>query len=82
MTMTEIAHTIRANHVTPDKSAENGIVRILVKVCYGRNLYYPANPTAELFRKVQGGKTLTEPTLKALKDADYKIQYRYEEPAI
>jgi hypothetical protein len=35
-----------------------------------------------LFRKIQGGKTLTEASLKALKDADYSIQYRYEEPAI
>lgn len=82
MTMTEIAQTIRANHVGNDKPTENRIVRVMVKVHYGRNHYYPANPTAELFRKIQGGKTLTEPTLKALKDADYKVQYRYEEPAI
>ena len=73
---------IRENHVGKDKPAENGIVRVLVKVHYGRTHYYPVNPTAELFRKVQGGKTLTEATLKVLNAADYKIQYRYEEPAL
>jgi len=82
MTMTEIAQTIHANHVGVDKPTENRIVRVLVKVHYGRQHYYPANPTSSLFLKVQGGKTLTETTLKCLKAADYKIQYRYEEPAI
>lgn len=82
MTLHEIAQTVRENHVGQDKPAENGIVRVLVKTHYGTTFYYPVNTTAELFRKIQGGKTLTQSTLKALKDADYKIQYRYEEPAI
>lgn len=78
----EKVHAIRENHVGKDKPTENGIVRVMVKVNYGTPHYYPANPTAELFRKVQGGKTLTTATLKILKAEGYKIQYRYEEPAI
>ena len=58
------------------------IVEVNVKTQYGSVRFYPANPTAELFRKVQGGKTLTKATLKILKDEGYAIQYRYEEPAI
>jgi hypothetical protein len=82
MTFSEIAQVVHESKVTPANPPENGIIRVLVKTHYGRNHYYPANPTAELFRKIQGGKTLTEASLKALKDADYAIQYRYEEPAI
>ena len=78
----DVVHAIRENQVGKDKPAENGIVRVLVKVNYGTDHFYPANPTAELFRKVQGGKTLTKATLKVLKDEGYAIQYRYEEPAI
>jgi len=80
--MNEIVRTVRENQVIPDRSAENGIVRVMVKVNYGTAHYYPANRTAELFRRIQGGKTLTKDTLKILKDEGYEIQYRYEEPAI
>lgn len=82
LTIADKVQAIRENHVGQDKPAENGIVRVLVKVHYGTQHYYPANPTAELFRKVQGGKTLTAATLKILKTEGYKIQYRYEEPAL
>ena len=82
ISLNDKVHAIRKNHVGKDKPAENGIVRVMVKTNYGTQHYYPANPTAELFRKVQGGKTLTKATLKILKDEGYAIQYRYEEPAI
>lgn len=77
--ITEIVKVVRDN---ADKTVENGIVRVLVKTHYGTTFYYPANPTSELFRKIQGGKTLTASTLKALKEGGYQIQYRYEEPAL
>jgi hypothetical protein len=54
----------------------------MVKCNYGTDHFYPANPTANLFLRIQGGKTLTKSTLKVLKDEGYAIQYRYEEPAI
>jgi signal transduction histidine kinase len=82
MTINEIVRAVYDGKASEDKTAEDGIVRVMVKTHYGRQHYYPANPTADLFRKIQGGKTLTEPTLKALKEGGYKIQYRYEEPAI
>jgi hypothetical protein len=82
LTLNDKIHAIRENHVGKDKPAENGIVRVMVKCHYGTDHFYPANPTAELFRKVQGGKTLTKATLKILKDEGYAIQYRYEEPAL
>ena len=82
ITLNDKVHAIRENHVGKDKPAENGIVRVMVKTHYGTDHFYPANPTAELFRKVQGGKTLTKATLKVLKDEGYAIQYRYEEPAL
>ena len=82
ITLNDKVHAIRKNHVGKDKPAENGIVRVMVKCNYGTDHFYPANATAELFRKVQGGKTLTKATLKILKDEGYQVQYRYEEPAI
>jgi hypothetical protein len=82
ITLNDKVHAIRENHVGKDKPVENGIVRVMVKCHYGTDHFYPANPTAELFRKVQGGKTLTKATLKVLKDEGYVIQYRYEEPAL
>ena len=82
MTIQEIACAVKEAQTGKDKPAENGIVRVLIKCNYGTEHFYPANPTAELFRKIQGGKTLTKATLKALKDSGYAIQYRYEEPAI
>jgi hypothetical protein len=82
MTFHEIAEAVKEAQTGKDKPAENGIVRVMVKCNYGTDHFYPANPTAELFRKIQGGKTLTKPTLKALQDAGYAIQYRYEEPAL
>lgn len=82
ITLNDKVHAIRENHVGKDKPVENGIVRVMVKCNYGTDHFYPANPTAELFRKVQGGKTLTKATLKILKDEGYQVQYRYEEPAL
>ena len=82
ITFNDKVHAIRENHVGKDKPAENGIVRVMVKCNYGTDHFYPANATAELFRKVQGGKTLTKATLKILKDEGYQVQYRYEEPAL
>ena len=82
LTLNDKVHAIRENHVGKDKPVENGIVRVMVKCNYGTDHFYPANPTAELFRKVQGGKTLTKATLKILKDEGYAVQYRYEEPAL
>jgi len=82
ITLNDKVHAIRENHVGKDKPVENGIVRVMVKCHYGTDHFYPANPTAELFRKVQGGKTLTKATLKILKDEGYQVQYRYEEPAL
>ena len=55
------------------------IVEVNVKTHYGTDHFYPANPTAELFRKVQGGKTLTKATLKILKDEGYHIKFNQEE---
>jgi hypothetical protein len=82
ISLNTIVHAIRENQVIPNRSAENGIVRVMVKCNYGTDHFYPANPTANLFLRIQGGKTLTKATLKVLKDEGYAIQYRYEEPAI
>ena len=82
MTIQEIACAVKEAQTGKDKPAENGIVRVLVKTHYGSERFYPANPTSTLFLKIQGGKTLTKATLKALKESGYAIQYRYEEPAI
>ena len=70
-----------------DKPSPSRIVQVRIKVNYGTEHFYPANPTADLFLKIQGGKTLTKATLKVLKDEGYAIQYklwsdRYEEPSL
>ena len=65
-----------------DKPSPSRIVQARVKVNYGTEHFYPANPTADLFLRIQGGKTLTKATLKTLKDEGYAIQYTYEEPSL
>ena len=65
-----------------DKPSPSRIVQVRIKVNYGTEHFYPANPTADLFLRIQGGKTLTKATLKILKDEGYAIQYAYEEPSL
>ena len=76
-----------AKAMATDKPSPSRNVQVKVKVNYGTEHFYPANPTADLFLRIQGGKTLTKATLKTLKDEGYAIQYklwsdRYEEPAL
>ena len=68
--------------VGEDKPSPSRIVQVRIKVNYGTEHFYPANPTADLFLRIQGGKTLTKATLKTLKDEGYAIQYTYEEPSL
>jgi hypothetical protein len=65
-----------------DKPSPSRIVQVRIKVNYGTAHFYPVNPTADLFLRIQGGKTLTKATLKILKDEGYTIQYTYEEPSL
>ena len=76
-----------AKAMATDKPSPSRIVQVRIKVNYGTEHFYPANPTADLFLRIQGGKTLTKATLKTLKDEGYVIQYnlwsdRYEEPSL
>ena len=76
-----------AKAMAADKPSPSRIVQVRIKVNYGTEHFYPANPTADLFLRIQGGKTLTKATLKTLKDEGYAIQYRlwsdrYEEPSL
>lgn len=64
---------------SPNKSAANGVVRVTVKTHYGTKHFYPANNVADLFLRIQGGKTLTPASLRTLKAEGYEIEYRYEE---
>lgn len=75
-----ITHAVNpAAHAALNKPASNGIVRVVVKTHYGTKFFYADNPVADLFLKVQGGKTLRPDSLKTLKANGYEIQYRYEE---
>jgi hypothetical protein len=65
-----------------NKPASNGLVQVYVRTHYGTKHYYPANRPAELFLKVQGGKVLTQQTLRTLKAAGYEIEFRYDEERI
>lgn len=65
-----------------NKPASNGLVQVYVRTHYGTKHYYPANRPAELFLKVQGGKVLTQQTLRTLKSAGYEIEFRYDEERI
>ena len=75
----EIAH---AMPTLSNKPASNGLVQVYVRTHYGTKHYYPANRPAELFLKVQGGKVLTQLTLRTLKAAGYEIEFRYDEERI
>ena len=82
-----LVEQMQRSSMATDKPSPSRIVQVKVKVNYGTEHFYPANPTADLFLRIQGGKTLTKATLKTLKDEGYAIQYklwsdRYEEPAI
>jgi len=93
MTMNEesltqvLVEQMQRSSMATDKPSPSRIVQVKVKVNYGTEHFYPANPTADLFLRIQGGKTLTKATLKTLKDEGYAIQYklwsdRYEEPSL
>ena len=55
------------------------IVEVNVKTQYGSVRFYPANDKAFSFLRIQGGRTLTEPTLKNIKDLGYHIKFNQEE---
>jgi len=82
-----LVEQMQRSSMATDKPSPSRIVQVKVKVNYGTEHFYPANPTADLFLRIQGGKTLTKATLKTLKDEGYAIQYklwsdRYEEPSL
>jgi len=77
-----LVEQMQRSSMATDKPSPSRIVQVRVKVNYGTEHFYPANPTADLFLRIQGGKTLTKATLKVLKDEGYTIQYTYEEPAL
>jgi len=62
-----------------NKPVASGIVRVLVRTNYGTKHYYPANRVAELFLAIQGGKVLSQHSLKTLKQHGYEIEYRYDD---
>jgi len=82
-----LVEQMQKSSMATDKPSPSRIVQVRIKVNYGTEHFYPANPTADLFLRVQGGKTLTKATLKTLKDEGYAIQYkpwpdRYEESSL
>jgi len=77
-----LVEQMQRSSMATDKPSPSRIVQVKVKVNYGTEHFYPANPTADLFLRIQGGKTLTKATLKVLKDEGYTIQYTYEEPSL
>jgi len=77
-----LVEQMQRSSMATDKPSPSRIVQVRIKVNYGTEHFYPANPTADLFLRIQGGKTLTKATLKVLKDEGYTIQYTYEEPSL
>ena len=77
-----LVEQMQRSSMATDKPSPSRIVQVRIKVNYGTAHFYPANPTADLFLRIQGGKTLTKATLKTLKDEGYTIQYTYEEPSL
>lgn len=77
-----LVEQMQRSSMATDKPSPSRIVQVRIKVNYGTEHFYPANPTADLFLRIQGGKTLTKATLKTLKDEGYAIQYTYEEPSL
>lgn len=77
-----LVEQMQRSSMATDKPSPSRIVQVRIKVNYGTAHFYPVNPTADLFLRIQGGKTLTKATLKILKDEGYTIQYTYEEPAL
>ena len=77
-----LVEQMQRSSMATDKPSPSRIVQVRIKVNYGTEHFYPANPTADLFLRIQGGKTLTKATLKTLKDDGYAIQYTYEEPSL
>jgi hypothetical protein len=77
-----LVEQMQRSSMATDKPSPSRIVQVRIKVNYGTAHFYPVNPTADLFLRIQGGKTLTKATLKILKDEGYTIQYTYEEPSL
>lgn len=62
-----------------DNPRRSRIVEVNVKTQYGSMRFYPANDKAFSFLRIQGGRTLTEPTLKHIKELGYHIKFNQEE---
>ena len=50
------------------------ILQYRIKNVYGVDRKYPANPFAEMIAKIEGGKTLSDKTLKDAQGFGFKVE--------
>jgi len=62
-----------------DKPRRSRIVEVAVKNQYGSLRFYPANAIAFSFLRIQGGRTLSQDTLKYVKELGYQVKFNQEE---
>lgn len=62
-----------------DKPRRTRIVEVDVKTQYGSLRFYPANATAFSFLRIQGGRTLSQDTLKHVKELGYQVKFNQQE---
>lgn len=49
-------------------------IKVKIKSVYGKEMIYPACPSAELFAKLLGVKTFNQRQLETIKEMDYVIE--------
>ena len=62
-----------------DKPRRSRIVEVDVKNQYGSVRFYPANDKAFSFLRIQGGRTLSQDTLKHVKELGYQVKFNQQE---
>ena len=68
-----------ATQTTQDIRTSRPFVAVVAKSQYGQVRFYPANDTADEVLRIQGGKTITPDSLKAVRNIGIEVSIIQEE---
>jgi hypothetical protein len=70
---------VQATQTSKDIRTSRPFVAVVAKSQYGQVRFYPANETADAVLRIQGGKTITPDSLKAVRNIGIEVSIIQEE---
>jgi hypothetical protein len=70
---------VQATQTSKDIRTSRPFVAVVAKSQYGQVRFYPANETADEVLRIQGGKTITHDSLKAVRNIGIEVSIIQEE---